>query len=247
MRRDTHRGRPDIKPYSDLSDFKDIHVGRRCFVVGAGPTLALQDISSLRNDVVITVNSSILLLDWSVGESTDRYWISNDTLCLQWDYFWQKVLQGCCQKIVRTSWKEHADKVMKHNFRFFKPRPTPVVSPLSNDGQALCSVSSIPTAVDFALLTGCNEIYLLGVDHKILYGNSHFWQFWPKDKWPQRKSKGKNFRPEQSHQVRKFDENIQSYEVLKELGDRVGAKIYNCSNPSIIDVFEKKKLSEVIT
>jgi len=239
MRRQQKRERVDIKPYTDLSDFQNIHQGRRCFVIGAGPSVAFMNLSPIEDDVIITINSSILLFDWSVGSSTDRYWISNDTLCLQWDYFWSKVLRSNSQKIVRTSWKEHADKILKHNFRFFKPRESES-PPLSNDGKALCSVSSVPTAIDFALLTGCQEIYLLGVDHKMLHGNSHFWQFWPKEKWPQRKSKGKNFRPEQSHQIRKFEENIATYQSLKELAESVGASIYNCSNNSVIEVFEKR-------
>ncbi len=241
MRRDKKRERNEIQPYTDLSDFKNVHSGRRCFVVGAGPSAAFLKLGSLSSDVIITVNSSILLFDWSDGLAPDRYWISNDTLCLQWDYFWTKVLRGGCQKIVRTSWKEHADKILQHNFRFFKPRLS-IDPPLLNDGSALCSVSSVPTAIDFALLTGCQEIYLVGVDHKMLHGNSHFWQFWPKDKWPQRRSKGKDFRPEQAHQIRKFEENLESYKSLRNLADSMGSSVYNCSTSSIIEVFEKRPL-----
>lgn len=241
MKRNLKREKKDVKSYTDLADLKNIHEGRRCFILGAGPSTAFLNLEGINNDVVITVNSSILLVDWSKGQSTDRYWISNDTLCLQWDYFWRDVLKSNSTKIVRTSWKEHADKILPYNFRFFEPRKT-IETPLANDGKALSCVSSIPTAIDFALLTGCKEIYMVGVDHRMVHGNSHFWQFWPKQKWPQRKSKGKDFRPEQSHQIKKFEENVATYKSLKELADSLGSVVYNCSQLSVIDVFEKRPL-----
>lgn len=238
------RSRREIKPWTDLSDFRNRHVGMKCFVVGAGPTLGFLNLEPIHNHVVISVNSSVIMMDWDIGLPDRRYWISNDRLCLQWDYFWKYVLRGNCTKIVRTSWKKYDDKIKGHGFRYFEPRRDELV--LSDDDPGLCSVSSVPTAIDFAILTGCKKIYLLGVDQRMLHGNSHFWQFWDRKKWPIRKDKNKNFRPEQKHQVKVFEQNVKVFEVLNDYAKTKGSIIKNCSTISTLETFEKVSLSQAI-
>lgn len=235
-----------IKPYTDLTDLADIHTGRKCFVCGAGPSLAFLNLSKIHNHVVIATNSAMMLMPWAEGDPDSRYWISNDTLCLKWSYFWKDVLRSNCHKIVRTSWRKRDDELHKHGFRYFAPRESQKI-PLENSGKSLCYESSVPSAIDLALLMGCKEIYVLGMDHKMLHGNSHYWQFWPKEKWPQRSDKGKNFRPEQNHQLRVFQENKKVYIALDELSKRLGAQIYNCSNISTITTFPKITLEQALS
>jgi len=241
VKREAKRQPRELKPYTDLSDLENIHDGEKCFVLGAGPSMAFLDLSEIHNHVVISTNSSAMLMPWNKGSADKRYWISNDVLCMQWSYFWKNVIRAHCNKFVRTSWRKYADKIKHHDFRYFSPRMSEKI-PLQRLGEKLCCVSSVPTAIELAILTGCKDIYLLGVDHKMIHGNSHYWQFWPKEKWPQRKEKGKDFRPEQKHQIKIFRQNIVVYEALKELADRKNRQIYNCSNGSVVDVFLKTTL-----
>lgn len=245
MDRDAKRQPKKHKPYTDLSDLIDIHRDEKCFVLGAGPSIAFQDLSSIFDHVVISTNSSILLTPWDKGVSDRRYWISNDSLCLQWTYFWKNVIRSHCHKFVRTSWRKYDDKIFRHGFRYFAPRKVEKI-PLQKLGQRLCSTSSVPTAIELAILTGCNQIYLLGIDHRMIHGNSHFWQFWPKEKWPQRKDKGKNFRPEQKHQLKVFQQNLDAYVALKELADREGREIHNCGTRSIVEAFPMLSLDDAL-
>jgi len=245
MRRNREREGRRTKPYTDLSDLANKYLDEKCFICGAGPTVAFTDLSNIHNHVVIAVNSAILLMPWDEGDIERRYWISNDTLCTQWSYFWKTVLRSHCYKIVRTSWRTHDERIRDYDFRYFAPRKDEDGS-LINDGVALCSVSSVPTAIDLALLMGCKEIYLLGVDHKMIHGNSHFWQFWPQNKWPQRKDKSKNFSPEQNHQKKMFRENMPVYKALKRLATKLDVQIYNCSNNSAIELFEKISIKEAV-
>ena len=245
MNKDKKRQPRKVKPYTDLSDLKNIHEGRKCFICGAGPSITFLDLSAIHDHVVIAVNAAMMLMPWEDGDLEGRFWISNDTLCLRWSYFWKEVLRSVCTKIVRTSWREHEDKLRKFRFRYFAPRQSQR-SPLNNDGKALCFESSIPTAIDLAIFMGCKQIYLLGVDHKMAHSKSHFWQFWPKNKWPQRSDKGKDFNPEQPHQVRKFRENMRVYLALAELALREKVSIYNCSTTSIITAFPKLSLEEAL-
>lgn len=239
------RTRRDMQPWTDLSDLKDIHKNEKCFILGAGPSIGFLNLTDLNKHVVISVNSSIMLLDWREGPKHNRYWISNDRLCVHWDYFWKYVIRSKCNKIVRTSWKKYDAEIREHDFRYFTPRKSEAI-PLSDNDGGLCFVSSVPTAVDLSILMGCDRIYLVGVDHRMLHGNSHFWQFWNRKKWPRRKNKASNFRPEQKHQLEVFDKNLKVFQSLQEYAARKECVIKNCSNISMIELFEKITFAQAL-
>ncbi len=202
-----------LRSFTDLSDFDNAYSGQKCFIVGAGPSLISLDLLGIHEHVVISVNSSVLLMPWMLGNADKRFWVSNDVLCLRWSYFWTHVANAKCSKVVRTSWRKYEDKLLGYNFRYFAIRKSEK-HPLQPD-KGLCFTSSVPTAIDFALRMGCKQIYLLGVDQKMVHGNSHFWQFWSKDKWPSRSDKSKLFRPEQKHQIKVFEHNEQVFSALQ--------------------------------
>ena len=233
-----------MNPWTDLSDLQDIHKGEKCFICGAGPSIAFLDLKEIHNFLVISVNSSAILMPWEAGEKNKRFWVSNDTLVTRWSYF-EKVKHYNCHKVIRTSWKGRYDELKDHNFRYFAPRPSDC-HPLSDSCDYLCSVSSVPTAIDLAILMGCNRIYLLGVDQTMVHGNSHFWQFWNRDKWPRRSDKGRYYRPEQKHQIKIFKQNQEVFESLKEYAVRRNVKIYNCSSRSLLKTFECKSLENAL-
>ncbi len=237
MRKDSKRNRRELKPWTDLSDLVDCQKDRKCFVVGAGPSIAFLDLSYIHEHVVISVNSSILRMEWNDGEGiSDRYWISNDTLCTKWSYFWTHVLRADCNKIVRVTWKKLDESLRGYGFRYFDARSS---DKIDSEDHGLCSVSSVPTAIDLALLMGCREINLLGVDHCMIHGNSHFWQFTKIEDWPHRSDKGEKFRPDQKHQEGVFKKNMPIFKELKRHADEKGVKIYNCSKRSAITLFKK--------
>lgn len=239
------RGRK-LKAIGDLSDFYDIHHGRKCFIVGAGPSVGLLDLSGIHEHVVIAVNSAALLMPWNDGDSEGRYWISNDVLCLRWSYFWTHVAKAQCTKVVRVSWRKYEDKLKGlRGFRFFDIRQSER-HPLSPTDPGLCYTSSVPTSLDFALRAGCSKVYLIGVDQKMVHGNSHFWQMWPETKWPRRGDKKKGFRPEQTHQIRVFDENQLVFDALHKQAQKLGVEVYNCSSISNLKVFPKISLEQAL-
>ncbi len=62
---------------SDLTPFKDLHKGRRCFIMGNGPSLNKMDLELLKDDIVFGMNSCFLLFDrisWR-----PKYWVCIDT------------------------------------------------------------------------------------------------------------------------------------------------------------------------
>lgn len=231
-----------MKSYKELLNTQD---GGAVFVLGAGPSLYyfLKSPYSLilLSDPVISVNSSIMALPWFDGSPKDRYWISNDSLCRRWSWF-DNVKKAKCTKIVRNSWKKYYDEIP--DFYIFHPRETTedIIDP-EGDGLAYCS--SVPTAIDLSIQMGYKKIFLLGVDHKDRNGKTHFWQYFPQNKWARQRLK-----PAQSPfslQKQVFDLNKVAYSALKGFADSKGVKIYNCNTKSgtEVETFEIIAISEI--
>lgn len=185
-------------------------------------------------------------MPWEIpGDPLSRFWVSTDYLCSQWSYFHSCVMKYDCTRIVRNSWAKSSEEIGKSNqFSFFVPRKHHDIADPNED--ALFGGSSILSAIDFALKLGCKQVYLLGVDHRNLHGNSHFWQFWPKKYRPKRESKSGDYQPCQRQQKRVFGSNMKVFAVLEKYSKKIGARIYNCSSLSDITVFEKITLSQAL-
>ena len=49
---------PEIRTIQNNKRFKNCHAGKRCFIVGNGPSLKMEDLSLLRDEIVFTVNQA---------------------------------------------------------------------------------------------------------------------------------------------------------------------------------------------
>ena len=222
-----------LQPYTIL---RDTNIGKSCFVLGAGTSLYDVDLSGIHKHVVICLNASILLVDWDKGEPTNRYWISNDAFCRQWSY-WVNIRRAKAHKIVRDSWRSFFHELK--GFYVFSPRPTreTIVNP---EDTGLCYCSSVPSAIDLALQMGCKIVFLLGVDQYAKGRNRYFWEYWDKDKQPVFRRAMHDIH----HQSKVWGINDGVYSSLNKFADVKKAKIYNCSEHSKVDAFEKISLQE---
>jgi len=234
--------------YPDISDLSGCLEGSSCFVVGSGPSLIDQDISQIHQFPVFTVNAGILLMDWiDMGNPSNRYWLSNDSMCMVWDYFWDKVCRSRCRRVVRTSWLQFRDQFERYGFRYFEPRKTEPDQPLDEDDPGLSWISSIPTALDLAIKTGCKRIFLLGMDHKLRDGKSHFWQFLPEEQHPKLRRSRSLYTPDVKEVTKFYDMNIPCFEQIKAFGEKKGVSIYNCTPDSAIKVFDYMDLENALS
>lgn len=233
-----------MTPANGTEQFRNIHAGKKCFVCGAGVSIGSQDLSGIHAYPVICVNSSILLMPWNEpGDVLSRFWISTDSLCMQWDYFWKKVGVYECTRVVRNSWSRSTASLDGITMHFYIPRK---MNEIKWKEEGLMAGSSILSAIDLALLMGCKKVILLGVDHVSVNGNSHFWQNWPLKDRPIKNGKANNFAPCQLQQGRVFKTNIRSFDLLKKYSETIGATIFNASPVSVINSFERISLEEAI-
>ncbi len=227
--------------------FRNIHEGSKCFVLGAGTSLTNLDLTGIHQYPVICVNSSIILMPWNEpGDPLRRLWLSTDVLVMQWDYFWSKVVKFECTRIVRNSWSRMADRIKQVHVDYFIPRRTGGYKEPDWSECGLIGSSSILGSIDLSILMGCKKIFLLGVDHRMTGGHSHFWQLLPKEEWPQREGKPSNFSPCQRQQSRVFKSNFKTFDLLDKYAKGRNAQIFNCSPISEVASFEKMSLEDAI-
>ncbi|MFW6129655.1 MAG: hypothetical protein ACOC56_00635 [Atribacterota bacterium] len=226
-------------PYTEL---KGREAGKTAFILGAGPSLLDAYDSDLwhkiNEHVVICVNSSILIVDWG-HPGGSRYWVSNDSATRLWTY-WKKVKSCYASKVIRDSWKKYFDEIPC--FYVFSPRKASVGQIDYNDEEHLAYVSSVPTAIDLALQMGCKKIAILGCDHQLRKGKSHFWQLWPRRLQPTTMG---HIAPVAS-QYKIFKDNMASYKALDGFAKYKNAKIYNCSLNSRIEVYDKISFEDFV-
>jgi len=213
------------------------HKGENAFIFGAGPSLweAMQHRffkEIPKYGITMAVNSAVMAVP------NFDYWVSNDVLCRKWSW-WKDVVSGKGIKVVRNSWEKYKDELK--DFLFYNPRPTPedVIQP-EDMGLAYCS--SIPTSIDLAIQMGCKQIFLLGVDQNSHEGKHHFWQFMSKDKQP---VCNPNVQDSWGRQRKVFDITLQAFKALNGFAFYKNVNIYNCSDISTVDIFNKIELSEI--
>lgn len=228
--------RQEFCPLQSYELLKDKHIGESCFILGSGTSLHGVDLSGINKYNVICVNASILLVDWNSGDPTNRFWISNDAFCRQWSY-WKDIKKSKATKIVRDSWRSFFGEL--RGFYVFSPRPTreTVVNP--ND-TGLCYCSSIPSAIDLSLQIGCKKIFVLGVDQYSKGKFRYFWEYWDKNDQPVFKRQMQTI----DHQSKIWDMDKGVYSSLNNFAQIKNAHIYNCSQYSKVETFDKISLEE---
>ena len=161
-----------------LKQLCDIHKGKRCFIIATGPSLTLEDLELLKDEICIGVNS--------IAKSFSKTKWRPQYLCIMDGRIWPKV-----KKEVETYSSEISKIFLGHNIHsdvenaiyikrdeiastyleteYYKthnviPSKYTFYIPKHLE-RYLCDGSTVViSAIQFAIYMGCNEIYLLGTD-----------------------------------------------------------------------------------
>ena len=225
---------------------EDKHIGKNAFVFGAGTSVHGFDIAPICDQVIMTVNSSFLLLPTDTSCLQNCYWLSNDALVRRWSY-WTKIKESSTTRLVRDSWNKYYDEIP--DFLIFWPRHTSedIIDP---DGDGLCYCSSVPSSIDLAIFMGCSRIFVFGVDQYHILDKRYFWEYWPKTKQPRMFIRGISvigeYMPNVKQQKMTYEYDKQSYAALEGYSSSKNVKIYNCNPASKVDAFEKISTEQVL-
>lgn len=231
--------------YSDskLMDLKDKHRGERCFIIGNGPSLRIEDLDRLKGEITFGCNKIYLAFD-----STDwrpSYYTVVDMLVAKNNN--KEIAKLELSKIFPVSVKRYfsnfTDDIIwirelrnpfcdgKINFEFSK--------------DAICGFfggwTVLYMQIQLAFHMGIREIYLIGVDFSFQLSESTGKICWSSEILRNNNEKN-HFHPEyrkkgEEWTFPRLDLQYQAFLHSRKIFQKCGGKIYNASRKTALDVF----------
>lgn len=235
--------------------FRDRHKGRRCFVIGNGPSLREQDLSWLRNEITLVTNSfyrhPIIGDDWQPSYyflSDPEFFKGTQPLSLFSEltakipsapffvpFFGKDFLVSTgALPPERTYFVATWGGLEEESWRE-KPDLTKVTPGMMTVAQL---------GIMAAMYMGCTQIYLLGMDHDWLsHGGEHvnFYSSTKLDEQTAGNINGWRYKPLMEAMLIMW----QLYEKLGKMADAEGIKIINATRGGFLDVFERGNYDEL--
>lgn len=167
----------NFKQYRDILkklNLKDKHKGKRCFIIGNGPSLRVEDLERLKGEVTFATNRIFMLFSQTVWRPT--YYFCIDYYNYKQDYKQVNEMEAgvkfipveiaCAAGAVYdniTYYKRVLNYVSVRNGEIIRGGEFPFSENVEEKVYGGRTV--VYDALQFALYMGFDEIYLLGVDH----------------------------------------------------------------------------------
>jgi hypothetical protein len=222
-----------------LIQLRNKHQGRRCFVIGNGPSLNVMDLTLLRNDVTIGCNGLFLHFDKMGWVPT--YYTVEDRLVAEDRGRQIAAILGTTKVIPLDLQAQVPDPdTLWINFL----REYPGFPKFSHDFPARAFWGGTVTYLNIQLAVhlGCNPIYLIGVDHNY---KTDFEIKKEGGRWTSLEADPNHFHPDYFGKgYRWHDPNVarmeQCYLHAKSECDRLGITIINATAGGRLEVFPRE-------
>jgi hypothetical protein len=223
-------------PYAKLKRLKDMHMGQRCFIVATGPSLTVEDLEKLRNEITIGMNSICLAFDETDWRPT-YYGIQDENvykrlrnqieaLDVKCKFISNTILETLNIDIEDNHYIFPMD-MLNHNLEHHKYN-----TKFSDNAYAVIYNGYTVTysLLQLAVYMGFREIYLIGADCN--YSSDmkhHFKEYGYTD--PTFLSAGEMM--------------TYAYKVAKKYADSHNVKIYNATRGGKLEIFERVDLDKL--
>lgn len=225
------------KTKKSIMKFKDIHRGKRCFIVATGGSLTIEDLNKLHEAGEYTISMNRIIEAFDHTEYRPDYYVVADSLIAEqladeiinmngverfcayyFHEFYSNFGSGIVNDYVEISVKDKRNQLFSPDF-----------SKVAIGGGTVTY-----TCLQLAVYLGFTNIFLLGVDFD--YNGkepelvTHFY------------GQGKR-----KIRVNKFDYELQlqSYKAAKRYADNNNCKIYNATRGGALEVFERVNFDEL--
>lgn len=225
-------------------EFKNCHKGKRCFVIGNGPSLTVDDLDKLHKNNEITFASNKIFQLFDDTDWRPTYFSTCDTNLFNNNK--EKLLHLDTIKFFPLDIIENTELIdstyaySRFPFQIFKNKPTftpDLIGHLSEGGTVTFFLMQI------AVYMGIREIYLIGCDFNFSYGidiNGNYFE-------------NKNVKNHFKEDGKKLDTmpnlqlNRNAYLAAKKYADKKGIKIINATRGGKLEVFERKPFDELFS
>jgi hypothetical protein len=228
--------------YSKMSRFNGMHKGSRCFIVGNGPSLRIDDLDRLVDEISFASNRIYFAFDktqwrptyYQVGDSyvlRDHKTIASKIKCDKFFY-----LDAVLAKADFESTDAEHSFYFSTDKRFFY-RPYPYKFEISTDADMLTDgYNASFILLQLAIIMGCEEIYLIGVDNSFPVSVKH-------DGTLEYSGEQGHFSKEYETVVNTYPAYVDiytaAYTAAREYGAAHGVKIRNATRGGKLEVFER--------
>ncbi len=233
-----------IENIETLSDFQDIHKGERCFIVGNGPSLTVDDLNRLRGEYTFGVNKVYLCFAKTKWRPT--YFVIQD----------KKMILQCKDELANADLpvkfmpdylRETLDSSIGRTYYYpYVTRlydGTAAEFSLSPDKQMFEGGTVAYCCLQLALYMGFSQVYLLGVDMNYSIQNT-------KDGLEVQQVRDYfvdgYIAKDEDRNIPNIHFSLQSYQLAKKVYANHGASIYNATRGGKLELFERVDLHEVL-
>lgn len=243
--------------HKEIEKYKDIHQGKRCFIIGNGPSLKPEDLEKVYASGTDSFAFNRVYLIYDKTHWRPTYYMCQDRNLIQSlkDYYSE------CKEKVFLGYQalfEYGINVPSATYYLCDNRScNKLVTSLSFSSDAskcvIDGASVTYSAIQMAVYMGYKEIYLLGVDHNFSHTldknrriiehkdvqNDYFDSRY-KDAFKQFEEKGKVYAAPDKEMIET------AFKSAKLYCDEHGIKIYNATRGGKLEVFPRISLEEVL-
>lgn len=225
-----------------LAKYKDCHKGKRCFLIGNGPSLRAEDLSRLyeSGEISFAFNRIYNIFDQTPWRPT--YYISQD----------EKMLGGCVE-IVENS--ELGTKFIPINLKWYHGITLSdaawflMKAPSEKNGKPLEFSDDFPrglynsstgmyTAAQIAAYMGIREIYLIGVDHHFRISQNNHGEIVIDESVKDYFSEKYNTDKDKLY-IPNTEKSTLTYVAMKEQCEKRGINVFNATRGGKLEVFPR--------
>lgn len=265
-----NRFKDEFNLISQNSKYKDMHKGKRCFILGNGPSLNLEKLSLLEDEFVFSVNQISRHKEFKHIKPNYHFWadpvffnITKDKpedIELLASFKNVKTKENnpqCFFPIEAKGFIKEFNLDKELNVNYFKSR----LMIYDNFDDEIEFDKLIPGyftvvqwAISMAIYMGFKEIYLLGCDTTTIVTKINMALNMGESQYAYEVSQNEKKRMEKAintHsmevQMRVESEVLKGYRILNEVAAKKGIKMFNCSKTTIVDSIQRINFEQVIS
>jgi len=229
-----------------FANFRNKHADDRCFIIGNGPSLRIEDLEMLQSEISFAANKIYLAFEKTNWRPT--YYAVTDGLVAKQNYREIEDLSGCTKFFpchTKNIWGTPFNDAIYFRYIHYENRyPKPPGFGLNALRKIYSGRTVIYAFIQICCFMGFREIYLLGVDFnfaepsqkkgQVLISEGESNHFHPNYRTPGEKWN----EPRLHHQKKAFEEAAKNVE-------KMGGRIYNATRGGHLEVFPRVNFSEL--
>lgn len=238
-----------IFPFSrngkNIKTLKNLHLNKRCFIIGNGPSLIAEDLDKFKNEITFAFNRIYYIFDQTDWRPT--YYCSEDdkTILESKDEINNLKIENKFFPVnFPWDYKIHFKNAKYFIFKFGDRNVEPKFSEDIVKGIYWGNTVAY-TAIQLAVYMGVKEIYLLGVDHNFSRMVNDKGEIvideTAKDYFTEKYNRDK-----EDLYIPNIEVSTRAFTAAKKYADRHNIKIFNATRGGKLEVFERVEFDKII-